>query len=299
MDRAQPRLLYPSIALAIVVFSLSAILVRFADEAPGLAIAVWRTWIAVLLLTPFMLRQRQRQPFAFSRKDKWFILVAGVLLGLHFVTWIESIHHTSIASATVILSTTPVFVAIGGFLFLKERFKLSTSVGILLALVGSVVIAWSDFTTAANTGDHPYFGNSLALMAALTMGAYMLVGRAARKGISWLYYVYPLYVVAASTTLVCALLLRIPLFGYSPLVYGLCALMAIGPQIIGHGSFNFALRYVSPTILALLSLLEPIGASIIAAMLFGEIPTPLALGGMVLVLLAVAYILWFRRSQST
>ncbi len=151
MDRAQPRLLYPSIALAIVVFSLSAILVRFADEAPGLAIAVWRTWIAVLLLTPFMLRQRQRQPFAFSRKDKWFILVAGVLLGLHFVTWIESIHHTSIASATVILSTTPVFVAIGGFLFLKERFKLSTSVGILLALVGSVVIAWSDFTTAANT----------------------------------------------------------------------------------------------------------------------------------------------------
>jgi drug/metabolite transporter (DMT)-like permease len=105
--------------------------------------------------------------------------------------------------------------------------------------------------------------------------------------VGWLAYVFPLYVVAGLTTVIAAYVGGVPLSGYPWSIYGLCVLMALFPQILGHGSFNYAVRFVPAAVLGLLGLLEPVGASILAIFLFAEVPGILAVVGMVLILAAV------------
>lgn len=291
-DVIRPRRVVPWLVVGVLSFSSSAILVRYAGEAPGLAVAVWRTGLAVLFLAPFVWKKVGREIRRFSPKEGLMVVASGVFLGLHFVTWIESIYHTSIASATVILSTTPLFLGVLGFLFLRERLSPRLLTAIFCGIAGTALIAWGD---AADQATGTFFGNGLALTAALAQCFYLLIGRVVRRRTSWMAYVFPLYAVAAVTTLVVALMEGVPLLGYDPLVYGLCALMALGPQILGHGSFNYAVKYIAPAVLGLLGLSEPVIASILAAVLFSEVPDGLALTGMFIVLLSVAVVLLQRR----
>lgn len=288
---ARPVAVYPILAAGLACFAVSPILVRLANEAPGLAIATWRTAIAVAMLTPFALPRIGAEVRAFARRDWALIGVAGVLLGLHFVTWIESLYHTSVASASVLVSTSPIFIAVLGFVFLRERLARRVVVALVLAVAGAAFIGWGDVGSTVG-GGRPLLGNSLALGAALVVSVYMLIGRVVRQGTSWMAYVYPLYVVVALTVAVLALGRGVPLWGFSAGFYGLCALMALGPQLLGHGSFNYALRYFPAALLGLLSLIEPVGASVIAFFLFGEVPGPLAFAGMALVLGSVTLALW-------
>jgi drug/metabolite transporter (DMT)-like permease len=283
--QSRPLAVYWILALGLVSFSFSPILVRFAnDEAPALAIAVWRTVFAASLLLPFALARAGAEIRSLTPRERMLILTAGMLLGFHFVTWIESLYHTTIASASVLVTMSPIFLAIFGFLFLKERLTLRVSAGILLAVLGAALIGWGD---ASGGPSGSLFGNMLALTAALLVSLYLLIGRVVRQGTSWLAYVFPLYAVVALTTLVTALVRHTDLLEYSGAFYGLCLLMAIGPQIIGHGSFNYAIKYFPAALLGLLALLEPVGASMLAYLLFGEVPSPLAFAGMALVLFSI------------
>ncbi len=291
---ARPFVVYPVLALGLVSFSASAILVRYAADAPGMAIAVWRTVFAVLLLAPLALPRIGREVRAFTRRDVAMIVGAGVLLGIHFITWIESLYHTSVASASVLVTMSPIFLALLGYFVLGERLPLVVVAGIVLAVAGAALIALGDAAgAAARPGS--LLGNSLALFAAVVVSCYLVIGRVVRQKTSWLAYVFPLYFVVALTTLTGAWVAGTPLGGHGAGFYGLCALMAIGPQIIGHGSFNYAVRYFPAAILGLLSLSEPVGASLAAYVLFGEAPAPLALVGMAVVLSAIAFSTWHGR----
>lgn len=294
-QRARPAAVYWAVAAGILCFSASAILVRLADEAPGTTVAVWRTSFAALLLMPFAVLRIGPEVRRFTRRDVALIVGAGVLLGCHFITWIESLYYTSVASATVLVTTSPIFLAILGFVLLRERLSRRATLGIVFAVAGAAVMGWGDASAADAEARHALLGNTMALVAALLVSFYLLIGRVVRQRTSWLAYVFPLYSVVALTTLVVALFRQIPLFGYSPLVYVLCALMAIGPQLIGHGSFNYALRYVPAALLALLSLLEPVLASVMAYGLFGERPGAVALAGMGVILGAVTLAIWPKR----
>ena len=291
-QRTRPVAVYWSVAIGIVCFSASAILVRLADEAPGMTIAVWRTSFAVLLLAPFAVPRIGPEVRRFSKRDVLLIVGAGIFLGFHFITWIESLYYTSVASATVLVTTSPIFLAILGFVLLGERLSRRATLGIALAVAGAALMGWGDAAAADAAARHALWGNALALTAALLVSFYLLIGRVVRQGTSWMAYVFPLYGVVALTTLVVALFRQIPLFGYHPVVYGLCLLMALGPQIVGHGSFNYALRYVPAALLALLALLEPVLASVMAYGLFGEMPGGFALLGMAVILCAVTLAIW-------
>ena len=118
---------------------------------------------------------------------------------------------------------------------------------------------------------------------------YLLIGRAVRQRVDFLAYLLPLYAVAALTCLLVALVRGVAL-AQPPAILGLCLLMALGPQLLGHGSFNYAVRYLPAALLGLLSLTEPIVASLLALVLFGEQPAPLALAGMALVLASIAVV---------
>ena len=283
----RPKSVIPILALGLVSIMVSPILVRFAGEAPGVAVAVWRTVFAALLLTPVAVMRIGPEVKQFSRREWVLVLGAGVVLGLHFIAWIESLYHTTVASASVLVWTNPLFLAVLGFFFLRERLTRSVVIALMVGVFGAGLLGWGDLTSPLDQAANPMLGNSLALVAAVLVSIYLLIGRVVRQRYSWLAYVFPLYVTVALTTLGMAWGTGIPLLGYPLAVYGWCALLALGPSLLGHGSFNYVVRYIPVALLGIISLLEPVGASILAYFLFDEVPGLLALAGMLLVLVGV------------
>lgn len=232
-----------------------------------------------------------------SGRERLLIVVAGVLLAGHFITWIESLYLTSVASASVLVAMSPIVLAALGFVLLGEKLSLPVVVSIVGGVIGATIIGFGDASSQDSSAPNPLLGNALATGATLLFSFYFIIGRVVRQKVNWLAYVFPVYVVVAVSTLAFALIRGVPLLGHPPLVYLFCALMALGPQIAGHGSFNFAVKYVPATLLGLLSLTEPMGASLIALVLFDEWPGAVSLGGMAIVLVSVASALLFARRK--
>lgn len=289
-----PRI-YLALGLGVVSFAFAPILVRWAGDVPGLAIAVWRTVTAAAVLVPPALVRVGPEVRQFTTRDVGLILGAGVFLGLHFIAWIESLYHTTVASASVLVTTSPLLLAVLGYLVLGERLRRMTVLAIGASVAGAALIGWADAGTVT-LGRGALWGNALAFAGAVLVSAYLLIGRVVRQKVSWLAYVTPLYAVAALTALAAALWKGVPLFGHSWTVYGLCVGLALGPQVLGHGSFNYALQHVPAAIVGLLALLEPVGASALAYALFGEAPSLPSIVGMGVVMAGVAVVVWRRNT---
>jgi len=278
------------LGLGVVSFAFAPILVRWAGDVPGIAIATWRTVTAVAVLLPGLVRPGVRAELRrFTWTDGLLILASGAFLGGHFILWIESLSHTTVASASVFVTSSPALVAVLGYLVLGERLSAGTVGALLAAMAGAVLLGWAD-AGSVTIGRGALWGNTLAFGAAMLVSVYLLIGRAVRQNVSWWAYVPPLYAAAAVSVLVAAWVQGTPLLGYSWRFYGLCAALALGPQVLGHGSFNYALQHLPAAVVGMLSLLEPVGASILAYLLFDEVPPPLSIVGMVVVLAAVAVV---------
>ncbi len=286
-----PATAYWIILFGLMSFSISPILVRFAGDTPALSLAALRNIMAILILTPFALRDPNVTFVRLERQDQIRTVAAGIMLGLHFYLFFEAIQRTTVASATVFVSVTPIFLAVLGYVFLKERLSGRVLAAIGIAVAGGLMIAYGD-TGADSQAVDPMWGNVFALGACLFVSIYLIIGRVSRQKLSWLAYVYPMYASSAVTVLVLAFATGTPLLGFSGKVYLLCALMAIGPHILGHGSFNYAVKYFTATFLGLLSLTEPIGATAMAFLLFDELPSAISLAGMVLTLVGVCVALY-------
>lgn len=293
-----PSRVYVVLFFGLLSFAMAPILVRWAGDVPGLAIAVWRTVIAAAVLLPPAAIRSGPEMRRFAPRDVGLILAAGFFLGMHFIAWIESLYHTTVASASVLVTTSPLLLAGLGYLILDERLSRGTVLAIGAAVVGAALIGWADAGTV-DLGRGALWGNTLAFSGALLVSLYLLIGRVVRQKVSWLAYVTPLYTTAAITALVMAGVLGVPLLDYSWQFYALCAALALGPQVLGHGSFNYALQFVPAAIVGLLALFEPVGASILAYFLFGEIPPPTSMLGMITVLVAVAVVVWQREPRSS
>jgi drug/metabolite transporter (DMT)-like permease len=218
-----------------------------------------------------------------------------VLLAGHFILWIESLYLTTVASASILVASSPIVLAALGFVFLRERIAFSVVAAIVAGVGGAVLMSIGDTVVGASDAPNPMLGNLMASVATVLFSAYFLIGRVVRQKVDWIAYVFPVYVVVAITTVSVALVRGVPLFGHPLLTYALCLAMAVGPQIIGHGSFSFAVRYFSATLLGLLGLTEPLGATAYAYVLFGEVPSLKSACGMAIVLLAVASALLLSR----
>lgn len=282
------------LAGGLLSFSFSPILVRFASDAPAVAIAVWRTLFAVAFLTPFAFGKTVAEMRGLTRREWSLIGLAGVLLGAHFIAWIDSIYHTTVASASVLFATNPIFIAVLGFWILGERLHRRTAIAIVVAVLGAILIALGDASNVSLPSAE--YGNLLALSSSFLFACYLLIGRVIRRRSSWLAYVYPLYVVVAITVGLYALLMGTDLLGYGIEIYVLCAVMALGPQLLGHGSFNYAVKFIPAAILGALALIEPVLAAIWAWILFDELPAALAVVGAIVVLAALGMIYHHRIS---
>ncbi len=288
-----PAAVWALVVAGLIALGASPILIRLAGDAPALALAAWRTIFVAAILMPVALIRVPGELRALTRREVGLITAAGVLLGLHFMTWIESVQLTSVASAAVLVTTSPLFIAVLGAVFLKERPSRRTVAAIAVAVVGATLIGLSEHNGDAYP--NPALGNSLALGAAVLVSVYLLIGRAVRQRRSFLAYFAPLNAVAAFTCWIGCLVLGVPL-GLPLPILALAALMGLGPGLLGHGSFAVALRYLPAALLGLLSLSEPVISSVIALVWFGEQPAPLAAIGIVIVLVSIAAVVTGRRA---
>lgn len=278
---------YLILALGVTVVSTASILIRYAqaEGVPSLSIAAVRLGLAALVLTPIVCVRAGRELFVLRRRDLALALLSGLALAIHFWSWIASLAYTSVASSTVLVTTNPLWVGLASMLILRERPGRRTMGGIALTLAGGLFIFTSAGSGAgAALEPDPVRGNLLALLGAVAASAYLLVGRALRPHVGLLVYIWLSYGTAALLLLLTVGLTGNTLAGYSTLAYAVMIGLALGPQLLGHTAFNWALRHVSATFVAISILGEPIGSALLALLFFGERFAPLQLVGFLLLL---------------
>ena len=254
--------------VGVMALGCSAILIRLADAEP-LAIAAYRMGGGALLLLPFTRKNIMGAWDALSFREKMVWMGSGIFLAFHFAFWIESLSHTSVASSVVLATTNPIFAGVGGIVLLGEREGRNFWLGVMLAIGGSAILAYSDFVGRADS----FWGNFLALSAAVMASAYMLCGRKLRRKIPVATYVTMCYGFSGVLLFGAALILGQPLGGYSHDTWLLLLAMILGPTLIGHTSVNYALGHLYPGKVALAVVGEPLVATGLAWWLLQEVPT--------------------------
>jgi len=258
------------------------VLVRLA-EAPPVAIAAYRLLIASLVLLPYGLARSRGEILNLIREEWRWVLPAGGFLALHFALWIASLPRTTVASSVVLVTASPVFVAAASYVLFKERLRRETFLGIAVCAAGALLIGYGGWSI----GGDALSGNVLALLAALAMAAYLLIGRRVRRRASLLAYSTVVFSTAAVILLGAMCAWRIPFSGYSPMTYAMVLLLALVPQLLGHMSLNWALRFLPATMVTVAVLGEPVGASALAFVVLGEPPTGLEVLGAMLIFLGI------------
>ena len=272
---------YLGVGFGVVIVSTAAVLIRLAQaEVHSLAVAAWRLTLATVILTPFALATVRSELRMLTKREWRNAFLSGLLLAIHFATWITSLAYTSVAASVVLVWTNPIFVGLASQLFLGEKLSRNMVIALVVAILGSVIIGLGDL----GEGTHRLWGDLLALMGAIAGAGYLLIGRRLRGRLSLLAYVYPVYGTAAVLLMGVLLISGLPRVPQQSQTWLWLLLMALGPQILGHSSLNWALRYLSATYVSVATLGEPIGSTLLAWWLLEERPTLWAVAGGLLIL---------------
>jgi drug/metabolite transporter (DMT)-like permease len=287
------------LSIGILAVSTASIFIRYAHEfAPSLVIAAWRLSLASLLLAPIAVTRHRHELSSLHRRELELALLSGLFLAIHFAAWITSLAYTTVASSVVLVSTVPLWVALLSPITIKEPMTKPVLVGMILALLGGAIVgmsdscsleagrlacpSWSEFIQGK-----AFLGDFLALVGAIAAAGYLIIGRSLRARVSLISYVFVVYGMAAIALVVIMLAAGDRPFGYPPITYLWFLLLALVPQLIGHSTYNWALGYLSVAYVSIALLGEPIGSTILAYFLLGEIPSLFKIVGAVLILVSI------------
>jgi len=305
----QPRI-HPTLVLSfgVVASSTASILIRFAQtEAPSLVIAACRLGLATLVLAPVLFSRHRSELKAMTQHEIHLTLAAGGLLAIHFATWITSLEYTTVASSVVLVQTSPLFVALLSPLLLGESLTRFTFLGLTLALAGSLIVGLSDICIWAGGLQCPPVadflqgiaikGDLLAIVGAVALAGYIMIGRRLRSSVTLIPYITLTYGAAAVVLTILMLVAGQTPFGYPPQIYLWLALLALLPQLFGHTTYNWALHYLPAAVVSISLLGEPVSSTILAIFMLGETPPALRLSGAAIILVGIAVA--SRRPNST
>lgn len=288
-----------ALAFGILAVSTASIFIRFAQQdAPSLVIAALRLSFSTVILAPVALIRRREELRALKGRDLALLVLSGLFLAFHFGTWITSLEYTSVASSVVLVQTTPLWVALLSFIFLRERISRLVGAGLLLALAGSVLVGISNACqwTAAGFACDPVgqvfqgkalLGNGLALAGAFFASGYLVIGRRMRANLSLISYTFLVYGSSAIFLLVSVLISGERLVGFPSSVYMWCLALALVPQLLGHSTFNWALGYLPATYVSVALLGEPVGSTILALLILKQVPSAFEITGGLLILVGI------------
>ncbi len=277
------------IAMGVLAISSSSIFIRYAQSEgiPSLLIGAGRLVIAALLLTPFVLSRYQNVLKSLKPQDWGLALLSGLFLALHFATWVSSLEFTSVLLSTVLVTTSPIWVALLEFFFLRFMPTRWVIVGLMIAIAGGLVIAAGSSGTVAEDTTRTYDhlrGGALAIVGSISVAVYLVVGRKLRAKMPVIPYIWLVYGCSGIIMSAVVLLAGIPITGYSSEGYLWLLACAIFPQLIGHSTLNYAIGYISATLVGMVTQLEPIGSAFLAFILFSETPTFVQILGSAIIL---------------
>jgi drug/metabolite transporter (DMT)-like permease len=290
--------------VGIFAVSMASILIRFARQAgvPALMVAAYRLSIATLVLTPIVLRRHLAELKRLTQRDWLAALASGVFLALHFATWVSSLDYTTVTSSVVLVTTGPIWVALASWLFLREKLSRPIVIGLIVSVGGGIIVGLSDSAGFGLAGSQ-LWGDFLALAGAWFVAGYLLIGRQLRDRMSLIAYIFIVYGSAAVMLMALGLASGASLTAdaagvpYQSIGLVWLILMALFPQLLGHSSYNYALRFLPTTYVAVVALAEPVGTSILAFFLLNELPPPLTLLGAAVILIGIAIASWPDRTR--
>jgi drug/metabolite transporter (DMT)-like permease len=274
-----------AMGFAILALAFSSIFITRLERAnvPPLIIAFYRMAIATALLAPAAISYRRREVAALARKDLGLLALGGLFLAVHFGAWITSLKYIPIATSVVLVNSHPLFVVIASYLFLGERPRRRAIAGTAVGLLGMAIISRDGFRDA----DFALAGYALALVGALAVVGYFIIGREVRARVSLLGYVTPLYAVCSLFLLIWAVAAGSPLWPYGATVWAYFLALAVVPTILGHTVFNWAIKHVTPAAISIAFLGEPVLAAALAFLFFGQRPPAATFIGGALVLAGI------------
>ena len=280
---------------AILAVSTSSVFIRFAQrDAPSLVIAALRLTFATLILAPLALTRHRQELRSLTRSDVLLGLVSGLFLAVHFATWISSLEFTTVASSVVFVSTGPLWVALLSPFLLNEHLSHVAMVGLTLAFVGGSLVGLADACTwnaglqcpdiARVLQGRSMWGNFLALVGAWAVSGYLIIGRKLRAKISLIPYIFIVYGMAAAGLIVAMFASGETPWGHPLPAYFWIFLLAAFPQLIGHSTYNWVLRFIPASLVAITTLVEPIASAILAYFILRETPASGVIVGGALIL---------------
>jgi drug/metabolite transporter (DMT)-like permease len=282
------------LALSLIGISLAAPLIRLSNADP-LVIATWRLGFSMIIVGLALVRGGGwREYAALPGRDYVLAAGAGVLLALHFWSWNASLRYTSVAASVALVNSQPVLIAAASALWLAEPPSRRQWVGVVIAVVGALVVGVADvpggFSGVAGAltggGSRALFGDALALVGAITAAGYYLIGRRLRQRLGLWPYVGLVYGAAFVSCVVLTLLTGGVLTPQPPRELAIFAGLALGPMLLGHTGMNWALGHLPAFVVNLTTLGEPVGATLLAALLPGiaEVPGLMTVAGGTLIL---------------
>jgi drug/metabolite transporter (DMT)-like permease len=293
--RTVPARVYVVLFFGVMAIAVSSIFVKLAQTAgiPSLLVAGSRLLIAAALLTPITLRRYWYPIRNLTKRDLGLALISGLFLAIHFAAWVTSLEYTSVLISVVFVTSSPLWVALLEFFFLRAKLPRLVIIGLVIAIVGGLFIGFGGATSP-----HPavsvvprqdFIGGALSLIGAISFAGYLIIGRNLQSSdkLSVIPYIWLVYGSAGIILTFPILLTGISLTGYSAAAYLWLIATAIVPQLIGHSSLNYAVGYMPATLVSMITQLEPIGSAILAFFIFSELPLPLQILGSIIIVTGV------------
>jgi drug/metabolite transporter (DMT)-like permease len=270
--------------VAVVAVSTSGPLMAGA-AAPALAVAFWRNGAGAVAIAPFALLRHRGEVVGLTRRERVWTAGSGLLLAAHFATWTPSLRMTSVASATALVSTLPIWVALIARLT-GHPVPARAWWGIGLSMVAVLLLTGVDFSISGRA----LAGDLLALAGGVFAALYTVAGAEVRRTVTTTSYTFWCYGTAALALLAGCLVSRQPVWGYSGTTWLQLLGLTAGAQLLGHSVFNRVLRTTSPTVVALALLFEVPGAAAIAAVTLHQHPPAAVIPAAVLLLVGIAVV---------
>ncbi|HKV40762.1 MAG TPA: DMT family transporter [Blastocatellia bacterium] len=281
-DEPSPALVYLAMAVAVVSIAFSSVFITKLERAgvtPQI-VALYRMLLATALLLPAAIRYKWREITGLRRADAGLLCLAGLFLAIHFETWVASLQYIPIASSVMLVNCHPLLVVIASHFILHESPTRRGIWGTLVGLAGTALICIDGFRGLGTA----MRGDICAILGALSMVGYFLIGRRTRARISLLGYATPVYGSCTVFLLIWAVATGSRLASYGKTDWFYFAALAIVPTIMGHTVLNWAIKHVRASAISIALLGEPVAASVLAFGFFSQIPTGATILGGALVL---------------
>ncbi len=285
---------YSVMGVGVVAISFAAIFIKM-TTAPASVTAAYRMWMTIVLLSPFALRGLMPAWRALSSRDKIILIFSGAALAVHFIFWINSLFYTSVASSTLLLALEPIFALLGAHVLFRERVRYSVWLFAMVAVFGTALIGWHDI----RLGGTAAYGDLLAVIGTVAATSYMLAGQRVRQALSAMHYSFLVYVIAGIVLTLYSMARGYSLYGYPAADWRAFLLLTLIPTVMGHTLFNTLLKYIPASTIAMSIVGEPIGATVLAYVIFGDaIPRVWYVGAALVVVGIVLFMRTAHRSHA-